>query len=275
MSQISDCNKFTVLMAVYEKDQPRLLRMALDSVYANTLKPDAFVLVQDGPVGEELTAVISEFAAKPDFTLVKLPLNRGLAYALNTGLQLIKTPYVFRADADDYNLPNRFAKQISTLNSGYDLVGALIMEVDKEGEAIAIRSVPTCHHDIRGFISRRNPFNHMTVAFRHSKVMDAGGYPDIFLKEDYGLWAILVSSGAKVANLNEVLVNATAGSEMYKRRGGLNYVKSEIQIQFFLVARGLQSPFGAIVIGLLRSFVFLMPAVLRGFVYEKFLRKSA
>jgi len=261
-------------MAVYHKDDSNLLHLALESVYANSLKPAKVVLVQDGPVGEELLNVIGEYKLRQDFCLVELPVNKGLANALNTGLRHITTPFVFRADADDYNLPDRFEKQILALESGYDLVGGAIKEVDISGKSIAIRSVPTSQDDIRRFISKRNPFNHMTVAYRRSAVTDLGGYPDIFLKEDYALWASMLANGAKMINLNEVLVNATAGSEMYKRRGGVKYVRSEIDMQTFLIKSGLQSALGAILIGISRSLVFLMPAFLRGIVYERFLRKS-
>lgn len=265
---------FSVLMAVYYKDDPSLFRMAVDSVYSNTLKPTAFVLVQDGPVGEDLSRAIAEFANREGFSLITLPVNKGLAFALNAGLRHITTPYVFRADADDYNLPNRFAKQLAVLTVGYDLVGASIMEIDKARKAIAIRSLPRSEDEIRRFVSKRNPFNHMTVAFRRSVVLDVGGYPEIFLKEDYALWASLLSNGAKAINLDEVLVHATAGPDMYKRRGGFKYVLSEIKMQSFLLKYGLQSIGGAVFFGLSRSIVFLLPSFVRGFIYERFLRKS-
>jgi glycosyltransferase involved in cell wall biosynthesis len=274
MTTTNCCNCFSILMAVYHKDDPSLFRVALESVYNNKLQPASVVVVQDGPVGKALSNVISEYKLRQSFRLIELPVNKGLANALNTGLLHIATPFVLRADADDYNLPDRFEKQISMLESGYDLVGGAIMEVDKTGKSIAIRSVPTSQDEIRRFISKRNPFNHMTVAYRRSAVTDLGGYPDIFLKEDYALWASMLSNGAKMINLDDVLVNATAGSEMYKRRGGVKYVRSEIDMQTFLIKKGLQSALGAIFIGVSRSMVFLMPAFLRGFIYEKFLRKS-
>lgn len=267
-------NQFSVLMAVYHKDSPELLYMALESVYANTLQPSNVVLVQDGPIGQNLSEVIAKYQARKNFSLIELPFNKGLANALNVGLNYIDTPFVFRADADDYNLPDRFERQLVALQAGYDLVGGAIVEVDKDGKSIAMRQVPISEDDIRSFISKRNPFNHMTVAYRRSTIVNVGGYPEIFLKEDYALWALMLANGAKVKNLSETLVHATAGVNMYKRRGGLRYARSEIDIQLFLIKCGLQSIQGAIFIGLLRAIVFLMPSYFRGFIYEKFLRNS-
>jgi glycosyltransferase involved in cell wall biosynthesis len=238
------------------------------------LQPVEVVLVQDGPVGLDIATVISKFEHRNNFSLIKLPINKGLANALNVGLQYIRTTFVVRADADDYNLVNRFEKQIIALSNGYDLVGGFIREVDRSGNAIAIRSVPTSQDDIKRFITKRNPFNHMTVAYRRSTVVNLGGYPDIFLKEDYALWASMVSRGVKMTNLDEILVHATAGVDMYKRRGGIKYERSEIDLQKLLIKMELQTILGGIFIGLSRSLVFLMPAFLRGFVYERFLRES-
>jgi len=266
--------EFTVLIAVYYKDDPRLLRNSFKSIYENSCKPTKVILVQDGPIGEELSQVISTFKNRDDFFIVSIPVNKGLSNALNTGIQYVTTPYIIRADADDYNLPFRFEKLINTLDSGYDLVGGAIKEVDKTGKLLAIRKVPTSEHEIRRYVKIRNPFNHMTVAYRTSIVKKLGGYPNIFLKEDYALWASFLSSGARVINLDEILVYATAGSEMYKRRGGLRYAFSEFEIQKFLVNKGLQSILGAIFIGFARFSIFLLPSLLRGFIYDKFLRKS-
>jgi len=266
--------KFSVLMAVYYRDDPLILRYSLDSIFLNTLQPTELILVQDGPVGAELSAVIEECYKRDNVTLIKTPRNNGLAQALNTGLEHIKTEFVVRADADDLSLPNRFAFQINQLHADFDLVGGSILEVDKLNQPIAIRQPPLTQDEIRRQLSKRNPFNHMTVAFRADFVRDCGGYPDVYLKEDYALWATMISKGARVANTSDILVHATAGREMYKRRGGLRYVKSEVALQRHLLKCGVTTLPKALLYGFLRSVVFLAPSRLRGWVYETFLRKG-
>lgn len=261
-------------MAVYHKDDPQLFQMALESVYANTAPPTEVILVQDGPIGSALSGVIDNFRGRTGFNCVELGTNCGLATALNMGLRHVSTPYVFRADADDQNLADRFEKQLSFLSCGYDLVGGAILEVDRKGKPIAIKTVPGDEASIHNYICRRNPFNHMTVAFRTQVALEMGGYPDIYLKEDYALWALMIANGAKVRNVDDILVHATAGRDMYRRRGGFKYVYSEVKLQEILVRYGLQPPILALIIGIIRSFVFLIPVGLRGAVYERFLRKS-
>jgi len=266
---------FSVLIAVYCKDDPRLFRVALDSIYSNTLTPAEVILIQDGPIGDKLLNVIALYSNRAGFKCITLSKNCGLALALNVGLAHITTRYVFRADSDDFNLPNRFEKQLRFLLTGYDLVGGSILEVSSLCNPIAVRKVPRTSLEIRRFIGNRNPFNHMTVAFRYDVVKKLGGYPNIYLKEDYGLWILMIANGAKAMNIEDVVVHATAGPEMYRRRGGIKYVKSEIELQLLLVKTGLQHRNRAFIIGAARALIFLLPATVRGMIYEKFLRTSA
>jgi hypothetical protein len=119
----------------------------------------------------------------------------------------------------------------------------------------------------------RNPFNHMTVAYKTRAVMAVGGYPALHLREDYGLWALLLQRGVTCANLPDVLVHATAGSEMYRRRGGWRYAYGEWSLQSHLVRCGLKSTLSAWAHGVARSCVFLLPPTARGWIYERALRR--
>jgi len=261
-------------MCVYDRDDVDLFSRALDSVYKNTLVPAEVIVVQDGHIRKQLADVIRRYDESPIFHSLALPINQGLAVSLNKGLKLIKSEYVIRADADDYNLPDRFEKQMAMLEGGLDLVGGAIQEVDKLRRNIGIRRLPSDAKAIRRFCKTRNPFNHMTVAYRTQLAQDCGGYPNLHLMEDYGLWALMLSRGAKVANTNDILVEATTGHEMYRRRGGWQYARSEFQLQKHLINCDIKSLPEAVLTGLLRASVFMMPARLRGIIYESFLRQG-
>lgn len=269
---------FTVLMALYERDDLALFERAVHSVYANTLLPDAFVLVVDGPVPKELDSTILSLQDIYGIEVLRLTANVGLARALNFGLKQVRTKWVVRADADDYNVSNRFALQanaVSMSQDSLDLVGGAIQEVDSSGKRIAIRRTVEQHSEILRYAAYRNPFNHMTVAFKTDLALNCGGYPDIHLKEDYALWAQFISNGAHTLNLSDILVFATTGKEMYRRRGGIRYALAEISLQRHLVRTRLKSPYLAFIHGLGRAFVFVLPAAVRAWVYEKILRTSS
>jgi glycosyltransferase involved in cell wall biosynthesis len=264
-------------MAVYRRDDPRLFERAVESVLANTLQPDDFVLVVDGPVPDTIEHVLRRLEHRGVLRTHRLPGNVGLARALNAGLEHVGTEWVARADADDINLPDRFERQalaIAASGGRLDLVGGAIIEVDRTGEPLAVREVPASEEDIARRMRTRNPFNHMTVAYRTAMVKRVGGYPVIDLKEDYALWAAMLASGARCANLADVLVHATTGREMYRRRGGLRHARSEVGLQVHLHRHGHKGLLSAVGCGTARAAVSCLPAGARGWMYERLLRRK-
>lgn len=263
---------FCVLMSVYGKDDPSLLRRAIDSVYSNTVIPKQFILVVDGPIPTELEKIIIYSKKNYSICVHRLSKNLGLAVALNFGLQFIETQWIARADADDINSEIRFEKQLTAARAGFDIVGSAICEVDSSQQIISHKKMPTTLDEIKKYIKFRNPFNHMTVFLKKGLVSEMGGYPNISLKEDYALWAKLINCGASAVNLDESLVIASSGRAMYKRRGGLKSALSEIQLQKYLIDCGATNIFYAIFIGGLRITALLMPSAILGLIYRKFLR---
>ena len=269
---------FCVLMALYGGDRPHLFVKAVQSVFVNTILPNQCLIVLDGPLPTELDQAALELSKQyPIIEYIRLPKNRGLANALNIGLKSVRFPWVVRADSDDINLPHRFEMLAKTVQQhpSLQLVGSAILEIDEEGKPLTVREVPVTEKEIRQFAKTRNPFNHMAVAYRLDAVLACGGYPNIFLKEDYGLWCHFLAKNLPVANLKEVLVHAFAGMGMFRRRGGWRYAKSEWQMQNLLVHSGLKGKARALIDGIMRATFFLIPASWRGFLYVHLLRKSA
>ena len=226
---------FSLLMAVYGGDRPEFLREAfVSTVHDQTRRPDEVVLVQDGPVPDELAVTIRELAADSPVPVRHLALDRnvGLGPALDQGLRSCAHEIVARMDADDISLPERFAKQLPLLEAGADIVGSGLIEFgDQVGEVVGRRTPPTDPEHIRRVIRFRDPFNHPTVVYRKSSVLAAGGYTDMALMEDYLLFTRMVETGARPANLAEPLVCYRIGAGAYARRGGRRLLRSELALQ--------------------------------------------
>jgi glycosyltransferase involved in cell wall biosynthesis len=270
--KVNDQIDFSVLMAVYSQDDPSLFERAIASVYENSIQPNKFVLVVDGPITEALEIVLNKFKKYSSFQILRLNKNQGLAHALNFGIAHIDSEFILRADADDFNMLNRFEIQSQYMIDGYDLFGSDILEVDENGHELSIRKTPEKYNQIMECIKRRNPFNHMTVGFRTSMVKNLGGYPELDLREDYALWILMLSNGANAKNSNKILVKATAGSGMYKRRGGIRAIKAEYNLQKFLYLHNFTNIISSTFYIFLKSIIFLMPYHLRGLFYRFFLR---
>lgn len=226
--------RFTVLMSVYAGDDANFFTRSLASITREqTVKPTHVVLVQDGPVGEKLQAAIddAETLALQPVTLVKLAQNQGLAGALAAGLAHCPDPIVARADADDISLPERFARQLPLLRD-FDLVGTAIAEFSTDEHVWElVRTHPLTHDEIVATARFRDPFNHPSVMMRKSILEAAGGYQECGKMEDYWLFVRMICAGARCANLGAPLVAYRVGAGAYRRRGGIELWRSEIQLQ--------------------------------------------
>jgi glycosyltransferase involved in cell wall biosynthesis len=234
--------RMSLLLPVWHRDRPDFLTEAFRStVVDQTRRPDHVVVVRDGPVTPELTACIAELARTSPVPVDVLELDRnvGLGPALDAGLEACRYDVVARMDADDISLPNRFAVQMPLVEAGADLVGAGLLEFGAGADDVVGSRVPPTGADaIRARARFADPFNHPTVVYRRDCVRSVGGYGDFALMEDYLLWAKMILAGARVANVAEPLVLYRVGAGAYRRRGGLNQLRTELGLQRRLRAIG-------------------------------------
>ena len=270
--------KFTVSMCVYGKDNPNWFKTAVDSILNQSCPPDEVVLVVDGPVPDVLDNVICEYEKLDSFNVIRLLENVGHGEARRTGLANCKHEYVALMDADDISEYYRFEKQLSMLSetSHLDVIGGNITEFVGEPENIVgQRVVFSDDREIMKDIKTRCPMNLVTVMFRKSHVEEVGGFVDWYCEEDYYLWLRMVLSEMKFANVPDNLVNVRVGKEMYQRRGGVKYFKSEAKLQKFMLDNKIIG-FGTYVVNISKRWVVqvLLPNKLRGWVFKKFARKT-
>jgi glycosyltransferase involved in cell wall biosynthesis len=271
--------KFSVLMPVYIKENPQYLCLALHSILVDqTVKPAELVIVEDGPLNLELDKILNEYFKQfPQIIkLLKLDKNMGMGYAMNYGLNQCSNEWIFRMDSDDIAVSVRFEKQLEIIQSNkYDVVGSATEEFnDKIGDLGQFRIMPKKHADIINFMKLRNPVNHMTVAFKRSKAIAAGGYWDKRYFEDYNLWYEMSKIGAEFYNIQEALVKARIGNNMVSRRSGYAYYKYERELMKKFLNDGFINIFEYWIISSVKFILRILPVNLLSFIYLKLLRKS-
>lgn len=268
--------KFSVLMSVYAKESPLFLKEALESLRNQTLPAAEIVIVKDGPIGEALESVLTEYAGCLPLKTIGYEENRGLGYALAFGLQQCRFEWVARMDADDIAFANRFEKQIAFLSqhSDIDLLGSSIIEFsDTISDSRQERVLPCRHEEIVSFLKKRNAFNHMTVIFRKESVLDAGNYQEMPGFEDYYLWVRMVANGARAVNLPEPLVYVRVGNDMIGRRIGWQYAKNEFRFYKKIHELKFLTFKEFIKIIFIRIPLRLLPKKILELIYKKVLRK--
>lgn len=269
---------YSVLMSVYYKENPEWFKISIDSMLNQTVFPSEFVVVEDGPLTDELNKIIEEYEKKYKnlFKIVKLKTNQGLGPALKIGVENCTNEYIARMDSDDYAIPTRCEKELKKINEGkgLDIVGSSIAEfIDNIKNIQAYRNLPETNKEIYKYAQRRNPFGHPSVMLRKSKVLEAGNYKKYYLCEDYDLWLRMIEKGAKCYNFKEILVYMRVSSDFYKRRGGLKYLKSILKFKTEQFKKNRFKLTDYIISSLASIVTCLCPNPIREFIYKKILRK--
>ena len=179
--------KYSVLMSLYVKEDPDNFRIAINSMINQTLPPDEIVLVEDGLLTADLYAVIDEIKnAYPRLiTSVVHENNQGLGLSLQHGLEAARNEIIARMDTDDISVLERCEKQLNFMNINPDvtIVGGQIEEfIDEITNVVGKREVPISDKELKEFLKSRCPFNHMTVMFRKSDILEVGNYQEWFLE---------------------------------------------------------------------------------------------
>ena len=226
---------YSVLMSVYSKENPTWLRLAIESMQTQTLPTSDFVLVCDGPLTPELDGVIAEKQRQMGtvLTVVRLEKNMGLGNALSEGLRHCRNELVARMDSDDISCPDRCERQLAVFSRypNVSICSGTIAEFSESPETTTCtRVLPERNDAIIEFAKRRSPFNHVSVMYKKSAVEAVGSYQRFYLLEDYYLWIRMLMAGYEGYNIQSPLVHVRTGANMYKRRSGLPYAKTQIEL---------------------------------------------
>lgn len=269
--------KYSVLMSLYIKEKPEYLKESIDSMLNQTIKPDEIVIVKDGPITNELDLLLEKYTENypKTFNIIKSEENIGLGLALNLGLKNCKNELVARMDTDDISLPQRCEKQLAAFEKDNELVlvGTMVDEFYSDPtNIISSRLVPTSHSEIYQFAKRRSPFNHPTVMYKKSKVLESGGYSNLRRNQDVDLFGRMLYSGAKAANINESLLLFRSNNDLSKRRKSWENSKSYIFTIRKLWKLGYSDFSDYLMVAIGQTIMFLCPIKVQNWLYKNFLR---
>lgn len=186
----------SVVMPVH--DGERYLDQSLASVVGDDY-PFELVIVDDGS-RDATPSILSAWAARdPRLVVVTLERKRGLAHALNRGVEAARGEYISRHDADDVYVHGRLREQAELLDRRAEvvLVSTWFHVIDEHGRRIgAYRPThsPEVIHYLLDFYNVVG--GHAQVMFRRDAALRAGGYREEFSTvEDYDLWRRLRHAG--------------------------------------------------------------------------------
>lgn len=269
--------KFSVLMSLYIKEKPEYAQACFESLLRQTALASEWVIVEDGPLTDEMYQLLDKYQSEYPGLIKRVPFaeNRGLGLALRDGVEACTYDLIARMDTDDIAREDRFEKQLVMFEKDptLDICGSHIKEFDGcIDNILSERKVPITDSEIKAYQKRRDSYNHMTVMYKKEAVLRAGNYQTCLLMEDTLLWVNMIMTGAKGANVDDYLVYARTGADMFERRGGLTYFKKYKHGRRKIYETGYISRWDYIYTLLVQFVVAVIPNKVRGWIYQNLLR---
>ena len=222
--------KVSLLIAVHYEISVSQLKISIESIFLQKSIPNQIIIIIDGPISNELSKYISEIKIKYiQILILNLKINKGLANALNKGIEYSSNELIARLDPDDILINDRFfhQKEEFDLQSNLTICGSYIHEIFNEKTRLIKK--PLTDFKIKNSLKIRNPIVHSTVMFKKSKIIEVGGYPIISKCQDYLLWVKCMEKSFIFKNINKSLVITKLNKRLMVRRNiGYFYFEKKI-----------------------------------------------
>lgn len=263
-----------IILSVYKAEIPEHLYQSLSSLFSQTMSVDVYLYI-DGGITEPLEKVIKDFEFQSGFYVIRGKTNKGLAFALNTLIEVTSNKgykYIARMDTDDISRSDRIEKQFRFMEEhpDVDVLGGYCHEFGSE-YALELKKVPLEHEELKKYSIIRCPFIHPTVMFRGSVFKDRIRYPvDTRFTEDMALWFCLLDKGYRFQNLPEVLLDYRINDDTFSRRRGFKKAVSEFSVRFkyMIILKEFNIKRGGILF--VKFFFHILPLFVIRYAYKKY-----
>ncbi len=232
-----------VVMPVYNGGE--FLSQAIQSVLVQSHRDFRLILIDDGSTDDSLSIATGYSQRDKRICLITRP-NKGLVDTLNEGVGLCENHYIFRMDADDICLPDRFSRQLAFMeqNPSVAVVGSQFWIVDREGNELGHSSYPTDPVDIEKKLICGSVLAHPATCIRRETLLKTDGYRKAYSHaEDYDLW-LRISEFGHLRNIDTCLLKyRTHGENISSTKRFEQELRTEFAVLTYLMRRaGLPDP---------------------------------
>jgi GT2 family glycosyltransferase len=188
-------NTLPVCVLIPAYNAAEFLERCLRSVWAQTPRLPAEVIVVDDGSSDETAAIAESLGAK----VVRHKTNRGLPAARNSGLAATALDWVALLDADDEWLPNHLAELWALKSDQFSFVATAALRCDPTSDHDRFQGIPRSRPAVmksaQALVQTSNWFCVSATMVRRDAALEVGGFRPI-LCEDLDLWVRLLEGGA-------------------------------------------------------------------------------
>lgn len=267
----------SVLMSVYKNEHPQYLDRSIKSIWTDqTIKPSEIILIEDGPLPDELEHTINRWKELIGNKLIihKNVKNLGLTKSLNIGLQIASSDFIARMDSDDISDPKRFERQTKYLETHPDvaIVGGAMQEFNSSNPKLNVRHYPRNNEEVMHTIYKASPLAHPTVMMRSEIFRNGLKYDERYrTSQDITLWFDAICAGYKIGNIDDITLYFRRDDEMFRRRS-----RAKAWNEFRIYMNGVRRVYGLFslkyVFPISRLIFRLMPLSVVKFIYGSKIR---
>ncbi|HWU61090.1 MAG TPA: glycosyltransferase [Ensifer sp.] len=199
--------QISVVIAAHNADKD--IVHCLESVSRQSFQDFEIIVVDDGSTDQTYAVLEAYREREPRLIIMRNDRNMGLAASLNSGIAAANSDLILRADADDINLPERFAEQYRFMleHPDVDVLGSAAFLDRGVGTEMPVARLPLTHEEIVAQSFLKSMFFHPSVIIRRRFFDKAGFYDPKFLRaQDKELWIRGASAGCIYANLPSPLI---------------------------------------------------------------------
>lgn len=206
----------TVLMPIYNTPV-EYIEIAIRSILNQSFANFELLIVDDNNSDAEILNCIGRFEDEDSrIRIVSTTENKGIASALNLGIQEAKGPLIVRMDADDIARPDLLKTHYHYFKA-YPERNICGVQIELFSESRIWQSNHPKIVNKKTAIDNKGFWitNHPGIAYRTDFIKRFGGYGDTpqGYAEDYALWCKILASGELIYNTSEVLIDYRVISE--------------------------------------------------------------
>lgn len=199
--------KVTVIITTYN-EKTGVFKEAVDSILNQTFEDYKLLIVIDNPDNKDIINYLKKIEKNKKIEILINDCNIGVPRSMNKAIDMVKSKYIAKMDADDISLPNRLQIQYDYMenNRDIDLISSGVTYMSYDGKDLYDRGMlPTGYKHVAKALSYVNLLHHPTF-FGKTEMFKNVKYRNLRYAQDYDFSCRACEKNYNVDLINDVVL---------------------------------------------------------------------